>query len=111
MVSYYEVERQLNYNKDFVAPKTDGSRANVRLGAKAIAILDNHRTTQAKLRLKYPGWLDYDDQLIFPTEPIFTNSSQTTLIHNQPTKLGQTQFATNIRRAPNLAATIPVRRC
>ena len=102
---YYEVERQLNFNKDLVVPKTDGSRAKVRLGAKAIAILDNHRTTQAKLRLKYPNWLDHDDQLIFPTEPIFTDSSQTTLIHNQPTKIGLTQFASNIRRALHLAAT------
>jgi integrase len=102
---YYEVERQLNHNKDLVAPKTDGSRAKVRLGAKAIAILDNHRSAQAKLRLKYPGWLDHDDQLIFPTEPTFTDSSQTTLIHNQPTKIGLTQFASNIRRALHLAAT------
>ena len=76
---YYEVERQLNFNKDLVVPKTDKSRAKVRLGPKAIAILDNHRSVQVKLRLKYPGWLDHDDQLIFPTEPVFTDSSQTTL--------------------------------
>ena len=102
---YYEVERQLNHNKDLVAPKTDGSRARVRLGAKAIAILDTHRTNQAKLRLKYPGWVDHDDQLIFPTEPTFTDSSQTTLIHSQPTKLGLTQHAKNARSAIHLAAT------
>ena len=58
---YYEVERQLNYNKDLVVPKTDRSRDKVRLGPKAIAILDNHRSVQVKLRLKYPGWLDHDD--------------------------------------------------
>ena len=51
---YYDVERQLNYNQDLVAHETDGSRAKVRLGAKEIAILDKHRTTQAKLRIKYP---------------------------------------------------------
>ena len=89
---YYEVERQINHNNDFVAPKTDGSRAEVRLGAMAIAILDNHRAAQAKLRLKYPNWLDHDDQLIFPTEPTFTDSSQTTLNYNQPIHLGRTQF-------------------
>jgi integrase len=102
---YYEVERQLNFNKDLVVPKTDGSRAKVRLGAKAIAILDNHRTTQAKLRLKYPNWLDHDDQLIFPTEPIFTDSSQTTLSGIQPKELGHYQHPSNIRRAIHLAAT------
>ena len=102
---YFEVERQLNYNRDLVAPKTDGSRAKVRLGAKAIAILDNHRTTQAKLRLKYPGWLDHDDQLIFPTEPTFTDSSQTTLSGYQPRELGQTQSANHVRSRIRLAAT------
>ena len=30
---YYEVELQINFNRDLVAPKTDGSRAKVRLGA------------------------------------------------------------------------------
>ena len=102
---YYEVERQLNYIRDLVAPKTDGSRAKVRLGAKAIAILDNHRTTQAKLRLKYPGWLDHDDQLIFPIEPTFTDSSQTTLSGNQPRELGQTQSANHLCSRIRLAAT------
>jgi integrase len=102
---YYEVERQINHNNDFVAPKTDGSRAEVRLGAMAIAILDNHRAAQAKLRLKYPNWLDHDDQLIFPTEPTFTDSSQTTLNYNQPLHLGRTQFATNVRQGIHLAAT------
>jgi len=80
---YYEVERQLNHNKDLVAPKTDRPRAKVRLGPKAIAILDNHRSVQVKLRLKYPGWLDHDDQLIFPTVPTFTDSSQTALSRYQ----------------------------
>ena len=101
---YYEVERQINFNKDLVAPKTDESRATVRLGLKAIAILDNHRTTQAKLRVKYPNWLDHDDQLIFPTEPTFTNSSQTTLNHNQPLHLGRPQYPTRVRHVIHQAA-------
>ena len=71
----------------------------------AIAILDNHRAAQAKLRLKYPNWLDYDDQLIFSTEPTFTDSSQTTLNYNQPLHQGRTQFATNVRQGIHLAAT------
>jgi integrase len=102
---YYEVERQLNFKRDLVAPKTDGSRAKVRLGAKAIAILDNHRTTQAKLRLKYPNWLDHDDQLIFPTEPKFTDSSLTALGPYQPKGLGRFQNSDGIRRHIHLAAT------
>ena len=102
---YYEVERQINHNKDLVAPKTDGSRAEVRLGAKAIAILDNHRAAQVKLRLKYPNWLDHDDQLIFPTEPTFTDSSQTTLNYNQPLHLGRPQLSTHIRKVIHQAAT------
>jgi len=102
---YYEVERQINHNKDLVAPKTDGSRATVRLGPKAIAILDNHRTAQARLRLKYTNWLDHDDQLIFPTEPTFTDSSQTTLNYNQPLHLGRPQLASHIRKVIHLAAT------
>ena len=102
---YYEVERQLNYKRDLVAPKTDGSRAKVRLGAKAIAILENHRTNQAKLRLKYPGWLDHDDQLIFPTEPTFIDSPGTTLSRYQPQKLGQIQYPSHIRKRVQWAGT------
>ena len=102
---YYEVERQLNHNKDLVAPKTDGSRARVRLGAKAIAILDIHRTNQAKLRLKYPGWVDHDDQLIFPTEPTFTDSLRTALSRYQPRELGQAQNSSHVRDRIQLAAT------
>ena len=102
---YYEVERQLNHKKDLVVPKTDRSRAKVRLGPKAIAILDNHRSVQVKLRLKYPGWLDHDDQLIFPTVPAFTDSSQTTLSRYQPRALGQTQDHTVVRTCIHLAAT------
>ena len=102
---YYEVERQLNHNKDLVVPKTDRSRAKVRLGPKAIAILDNHRSVQVKLRLKYPGWLDHDDQLIFPTVPAFTDSSQTALSRYQPRELGQPQDHTVVRTCIHLAAT------
>jgi integrase len=102
---YYEVERQLNFNRDLVTPKTDGSRARVRLGAKAIAILDNHRTTQAKLRLRYPNWLDHDDPHIFPAEPIFTDNSQTTLSRYQPTDLGQVLNSTQVRRHLHRATT------
>ena len=102
---YYQVERQFNFNKDLVVPKTPKSRTKVRLGAKATAILDNHRAAQAKLRLQYPGWLDHDDQLIFPTEPTFTDSSRTNLIAKQSNEIGWFQYATNIRRALHLAAT------
>ena len=101
---YYKVERQINHNKDLVVPKTDGSRAEVSLGAKAIAILDNHRAAQIKLRLKYPGWLDHDDQLIFPTEPTFTDSPGTILSRYQPQKLGKIQDQSHVRKCIQLAS-------
>jgi integrase len=102
---HYQVERQLNFNNDLVIPKTPGSRTNIRLGAKAIAILDHHRRAQAKLRLQYPGWLDGDDPFVFPTEPKFTDSSRTTLDTNQFRVLGRFQHANIIRKAIHLAAT------
>ena len=102
---YYRVERTINFQQELVHPKTPRSKATIRLGSQGVAILEKHRAEQAQLRLQYPGWLDQDDPLIFPTQPIFTYSSYPNRSGHQPDQLGRYQYSDIIRKAIQRAAT------
>ena len=102
---YYRVERTLNHRQEMVNPKTPGSKATLRLGSQAVAILERHRAEQAQLRLQYPGWIDQGDPLIFPTQPTFTGEGTSVLSpRRQPDQLGRCQYSDNVRKAIQRAA-------
>ena len=102
---HYRVERTFNHRQELVDPKTQGSKATIRLGSQAVAILEKHRSEQAQLRLQYPGWIDQDNPLVFPTQPIFVYSSYPARSGRQPDQLGRYQYTDNVRKAIQRAAS------
>jgi len=61
----YDVQRNLNRNRQLTTPKTEASRAKVSLSTHICELLERHRAEQAAERLRTPGWKDND--LIFPS--------------------------------------------